>query len=283
MEDIIIIADQLNKGLTSLHLDTAVEVIISLIIIMLLFKGTDIMDIRLKDKINQGGLNSPLLRFLPLLNKIVKGLILFFVIASFLQSHGYSVQSLVAGFGITGLAVGFAAKEAIANIFGSIAVLSDRVFEIGDYVKVSGVEGTVEVINLRSTKIRTLENELVTIPNNVVANAVVTNVTSAQKKRINEVFAVTYDTSDEKLKHAVEIIENIAKNHPEIYNDYIVYVETLADSSINIRFTAYVKTNNINKLRKVREQIILETIKQYRAEGIDFAFPSRTLYMAHEN
>lgn len=283
MEDIIIIADQLNKGLTSLHLDTAVEVIISLIIIMLLFKGTDIMDISLKDKINQGGLNSPLLRFLPLLNKIVKGLILFFVIASFLQSHGYSVQSLVAGFGITGLAVGFAAKEAIANIFGSIAVLSDRVFEIGDYVKVIDVEGTVEVINLRSTKIRTLENELVTIPNNVVANAVVTNVTSAQKKRINEVFAVTYDTSDEKLKHAVEIIENIAKNHPEIYNDYIVYVETLADSSINIRFTAYVKTNNINKLRKVREQIILETIKQYRAEGIDFAFPSRTLYMAHEN
>ncbi|MEI3240788.1 MAG: mechanosensitive ion channel domain-containing protein, partial [Lachnospiraceae bacterium] len=98
--------------------------------------------------------NSPLLRFIPILTKLLKAFLLFIAITGFLQSQGYSVSSILAGFGIGGIAVGMAAKDALANIFGSIELLSDHVYKVGDYVKIDGIEGYVEDINIRSTKVR---------------------------------------------------------------------------------------------------------------------------------
>lgn len=142
------------------------------------------------------------------------------------------------------------------------------------------MEGTVEDINLRSTKIRTLDNALTIIPNSNIANGDIVNVTRAHKRRIFETVGVTYDTSDEKLHRAIEVIEDVLNRNSEIYSDFVVYLDTLADSSINIKINAYVKTNNYVKYLKIKEQVLLEVIRRFREEGIDFAFPSRTLYMA---
>ena len=202
--------------------------------------------------------------------------------AGFLQTHGYSVSSLIAGFGITGLAVGFAANSAIANIFGTISIIADKSFKIGDYVKIGEYEGIVESINMRSTKVRTLDNFLTIIPNHTIANSEIINVTAGHRRRIYETFSVTYDTSNEKLKKAVEILEKILEETPEISKDYVVFVETLDSSSINIKVHAYVKTKVWAKFLKEREKFILEAIKQFRKAGIEFAFPSRTIYMAKE-
>ena len=122
------------------------------------------MEFRKKDSKNQ------LIQFIPILDRIFKILIVFFIVASFLQSFGYSVSSLITGFGITGLAVGFAANATIANVFGTLSIFSDKAYRVGDYVIVNGVEGYVEDVNLMSTKIRTLDNFLYIVPNSSASN-----------------------------------------------------------------------------------------------------------------
>jgi MscS family membrane protein len=145
-----------------------IDAVVFIALTALFFKFTDCFKKRLE--------NSNIARFLPLFNKTAKALIVFFMAATFLQSHGYSLQALIAGFGITGLAVGFAAKETIASAFGALALLADKSFQLGDYIIVGTVEGTVEDINMRSTKIRAQDGALIIIPNNLMANSIIRNV-----------------------------------------------------------------------------------------------------------
>ncbi len=279
IDQIINYAQKIQRVLDSIHFGLIAEIIINIIVLAALFKLVDIFENNLKKKFSENK-TSQVIKFIPILTKLLKFIIAFILIAALLQNHGYSISSLIAGFGITGLAVGFAANATIANIFGSIAIFSDKAYEVGDYIKIGTMEGTVEDINLRSTKIRTLDNALTIIPNSNIANGDIVNVTRAHKRRIFETVGVTYDTSDEKLHRAIEVIEDVLNRNSEIYSDFVVYLDTLADSSINIKINAYVKTNNYVKYLKIKEQVLLEVIRRFREEGIDFAFPSRTLYMA---
>lgn len=274
-------SDKIEKLLTALRIKFIFEIIAIILIGTVFFKLIDLLDSKLKAKLTSSN-NSPLTRFVPILSNIFKGIIVFFLLASFLQSHGYSMSSLIAGFGITGLAVGFAAQKTIANIFGTFGILSDHSYQLGDYINVNGFEGNVEEINMRSTKIRAMDNSLIILPNDVVSGAIIKNVTNGKKRRIFETFGVTYDTSDEKLKRAITILEEILKNNKDIHEGFIVYLETLSSSSIDIKVSAYTKTNVYNKFLKIKEQIILETVKKFREEGIEFAFPSTTVYMAKD-
>ena len=274
-------SDKIEKLLTALRIKFIVELIIIFIIGFACFKLIELFDRKLKEKLNSG-LNSSLARFVPILSNIFKGLVVFFLLASFLQSHGYSMSSLIAGFGITGLAVGFAAQKTIANVFGTLGILSDHSYQLGDFISVNGNEGTVEEINMRSTKIRAMDNSLIILPNDIVSGTVIKNVSAMHKRRIFETFGVTYDTSDEKLKRAVSVLEEILQENKDIHNDFIVYVETLSASSIDIKVSAYTKTNVYAKYLKIKESVILEAVKRFREEGIDFAFPSTTVYMAKE-
>ncbi len=256
---------------------------INIVLIVIIFKVIDIADKKIRQKIQNAETNSPLLRFTPILMKLLKAVIIFIAITGLLQSQGYSVSSILAGFGIGGIAVGMAAKDALANIFGSIEILSDHAYKIGDYVKVNGIEGYVEDINIRSTKIRDLDNFLINIPNNIAANTVITNVSRAKKRFINLTFGVTYSTDNEKITQAQEILKEAAINHKEIYNEFTVAVHDLGESSINIRFRGYVKSGSYDKFLKVRGEFIEEVIHKYRDANIDFAFPSRSVYIENVN
>lgn len=283
MDDIYLFAGDIDKFLKTFRIKFLFEIIVLFIIGSAIFKLIDIFDTKLRNKILEDKKNSPLARFVPIISRVLKGIVVFFILATFLQSHGYSMSSLIAGFGITGLAVGFAAKETIANIFGTFAILSDHSYQIGDYVSINDMEGIVEDINMRSTKIRGLDNSIIILPNNMVAATIIKNVSLAHKRRIFETFGVTYDTTDEKLKRAIEIIEDTARKDNDIHKDFVVYVETLADSSINIRIHAYAKTNVFAKFVKIRSNFILEVVRRFREENIEFAFPSQTIYMANNN
>lgn len=252
---------------------------INIMVIATLFKIIDIVDNKLKIKIQNEEINSPLLRFLPIITKLIKAIIVFIAITGLLQSQGYSVSSILAGFGIGGIAVSMAAKDALANIFGSFEILSDKAYKVGDYIKIDTIEGTVEDINIRSTKIRSLDNYLINIPNSLAAKAIITNVSEAKKRFINETFGVTYSTSNENIEKAIEILKNIAQNHDKIHNDYTVAVHDLGESSINIKFRGYVKGGGYDKFLNVRGEFIQEVVKEFRAAGIDFAFPSRSIYI----
>lgn len=174
----------------SQHNKEIIEFILVLAVVFALFKIIDIFNKKLKDKILSKHADTTILGFLPLVDKLLKITIVFLAIATILQSHGYSITSLIAGFGITGLAVGFGAQATISNIFGSFSLLADKAYKIGDYVIFNQsihdkpVEGIVEDINLRSTKIRCFDGGLIIVPNNVVANGVVKNI--SQKENCHE-------------------------------------------------------------------------------------------------
>lgn len=270
---------QFKDVFETLKIDLFLSVIINIAIAVVLFKVTDIFIGKLKEHIKNSDNKSLSSHLIPMLDRTIKFLILFFILASFLQSNGYSITSLIAGFGITGLAVGFAAQQTIADFFGTLAIIADKMYKIGDYIKIGEIEGTVEDINLLSTKIRTLDDFLVSIPNNNISGTVITNISKAHKRRINEVFGVTYDTSDEKLQRAKEIINEVCKDNKNIYENPVIFVETLASSSIDIKLLAYVKTKNYNDFARIRSDVILEIVKRFRQENIDFAFPSQSVYI----
>lgn len=173
------------------HKQDLIELSIILGAILIAFKLIDIFNKNLKDKIVAKHGDKTILGFLPIIEKVIKITIIFFGVATILQSHGYSVTSLIAGFGITGLAVGFGAQATIANVFGSFSLLADKAYKIGDYIIINqtvhdkAVEGIVEDINLRSTKIRCKDGGLVIVPNNTVATGVVKNISIKENSHEN--------------------------------------------------------------------------------------------------
>ncbi|HNW25605.1 MAG TPA: mechanosensitive ion channel [Candidatus Gastranaerophilaceae bacterium] len=175
----------------SKHFNEILELSIVFITVLVLFKAIDIFNANAKKRILAKRQDSTILGFMPLINKVLKFTILFLALATILQSHGYSITSLIAGFGITGLAVGFGAQSTISNVFGSFSLLADKAYKIGDYIVINqtvhdkAVEGIVEDINLRSTKIRTTDG-LIIVPNNIVANGVVKNTSIKEKVIPNE-------------------------------------------------------------------------------------------------
>lgn len=254
-------------------------VVINLGIIYAFCKGLDIFTHKLESKLRQKNSDSPLLNLMPVLSKIIKSIVVFMLLAGFLQSFGYNVSSLIAGFGITGLAVGFAAKEAIGNIFGSIGLLADKVYKIGEYISFNGYEGTVEKINLRSTTIRTLNGFPVNIPNNLLANEEITNITQVNKRRIDISVDIEYGTSNEKLDRALAILKDIAVNHDKMVKGGQAFIDRLAESSIVVRLFAQTHVTNYYEFLEYKSNIIREIIHRFRAEGINFAFPSTSLYV----
>ena len=280
LDEILSYTDKLEKLFSTFKVSMILGIIVNIIIIAILFKLTDIFINKLKNRFSSNDNALTFQHIFPIIEKVIKFLIVFILAASFLQSQGYSLTSLIAGFGITGLAVGFAAQQTIASMFGTIAIITDKIYKTGDYVKVNNVEGVVENINLRSTKIRTLDNYLITVPNDIIADSIVSNVSQAHKRRLDMTFGVTYDTSDEKLQRGMEIIREIIKSRSDVYHDINVFVDTLDSSSINIRLLGYAKTKAYDSFVKIRGSIYLEVVQRFRQEGIDFAFPSQTVYMA---
>ena len=241
---------------------------------------TDVLMKKIQDKFGSNDSSLPVNQIVPVFGKIIKFLIAFIIVASFLQSQGYSLTSLIAGFGITGLAVSFAAQQTIASMFGTLSLMTDKVYKIGDYIKVKEYEGYVESISLRSTRIRTLDNYLVTLPNDICADTAIENVSKATKRKLELVFGVTYDTSDEKIQRAIDIIKEVISERSDVHKEYHVFVDKLDSSSINIKLFGYAKTKAYFNYLQIRGSIIQGVVRKFRAEGIDFAFPSQTIYMA---
>lgn len=262
------------------HSPFIIGVIINIVLIIVINKIIDTLESRVTGKLREKHSDSSLVNLLPILIKVLKAIIIFMLLAGFLQSFGYNVSSLIAGFGITGLAVGFAAKEAIGNVFGSVGLLGDRVYKIGDYIKFDNIEGYVEKINLRSTSIRTLDNFVVNVPNNTIANEAITNVSKCKKRKIDIIVGVEYGTSNEKLDKAIEILKDIAaKDEKIIGSGMFTSIEALADSSINLRLFAYTSETAWAKYKVVKGNVIKQIIHRYREEGINFAFPSTSVYI----
>ena len=265
------------------HADFIIGIIINLILIYVFCKLADAFNNKLEKNLFEKHPDSPLVNLMPILTRVAKVVIIFLLLAGFLQSFGYNVTSLVAGFGITGLAVGFAAKEAIGNVFGSIGLLADRVYKVGDYIAFDGYEGTVVDVNFRSTTIKTIQGFEVNIPNNLLANNEITNLTKATERRIDLTVDIEYGTSNEKIDRAYEILKEIADQNTLIKDGATSFIENMAPSSIQVRLIAYTTDGTLATATQAKSQIIRSIIHHYRAEGIEFAFPSMSLYSGDSN
>ncbi len=194
------------------------------------------------------------------------------------------MTSVIAGLGVGGLAIGLAAQDMIKNFFGSIMIFSDRPFELGDRIQVEDFDGVVETVGFRSTRLRTLDGHLVTMPNGELANMSIRNV--AKRPNIRRILnlGVTYDTSAEKLQQAIEIVEDVLRDHegqdPEL--PARVFFNEFNDSSLNLFVIYWYHPADWWAYCAFSQQVNLEIYQRFNKANIEFAFPSQTIYLAGE-
>jgi len=196
---------------------------------------------------------------------------------------GQDVRSILLGAGVGGIAIALAAKDTIANFFGSVTIFADRPFQIGELVKIGEHYGPVEEVGFRSTKIRTLQGHLVTVPNSMIVNSIVENVGRRPFIRRTSNITITYDSGRTKAKGAVEIIKDVLADIPQINTDPEkpprVYFNEFNDWSLNIYMSYWVKPADYWLYQQVNERVNLEIMKRFEDYKIEFAFPTQTLYV----
>lgn len=261
------------------NLDLILQVLLHCAVLSILLRIIDKAVKNIREKIYKNPDNSSLLHLLLLLTKVAKVIVALCILGSFLQCRGYSLSSVMTGLGITGLAIGFAAKEMLSSVLGSILIMTDKVYKIGDYVIINGVEGIVESINFRSTKIRTINNILITIPNNITADTIVQNRSNSEFFRLIETFDIEYDTTDEKVQEALDILNSICDENDGIQSGHITMVSGLSESSIKLQLIANTNTNHWMKYLRIKDTVYKETLRRFRENGINFAFPSQSVYI----
>ena len=189
---------------------------------------------------------------------------------------GIDAWRLVAGLGVGGLAIAFAAQDTIKNFFGSINVVLDRPFQVGDWVIVGGVEGMVDSVGLRSTRIRTFYKSQVTIPNSEIMNATIDNMQRRPLRRFKAMIGVTYDTKPEALEAFTEGIRELIRQHPVTHKEtFYVYVNELGDSSIDILLYCFLEARTWEIELRERQRLIVDMVRLANSLGVEFAFPTR--------
>ena len=220
-------------------------------------------------------------QLVPLLNRTLKILVVILGVLLAIQNLGVNVLSLLAGLGIGGLAFALAAKDAVANFFGSLMILFDRPFQVGDWIVVGGnAEGTVEEIGFRSTRIRTFYDSVISIPNSEVANVKIDNMGMRVYRRIYAILSLKYDTPPEKMEAFLEGVKEIVKANPHTRKDYFHVVFTAyGASSLDVLLYCFLKVPDWSQELVQRQNIYLEILRFASELGVEFAYPSQSLYV----
>lgn len=193
---------------------------------------------------------------IPFLSKALQVVIIAISISVILAEFNYKIDGLVAGLGLGGLAVSLAAKDALANVVGGIVIISEKPFTIGDWIRTPSVEGKVEDITFRSTKIRTAAQALVTLPNNTLANEAITNWSKMGKRQVSFYLRIKYDTPREKIERVLERIRSLLQESKEVHPETIqVNLENYMDNGFDILIYFFTKTTDWGKYLEVREAI----------------------------
>lgn len=215
-------------------------------------------------------------QLLPIARKTFNAVIWIFGILIALSNSGFNVGALIAGLGIGGLALALAAQDTVKNIFGGIMVFLDKPFKMNDRIKVNGMDGFVEEIGVRSTRLRTLEGRLITVPNGQFSDNPVENVTLEPTRKVVNTLGLTYDTTPEEMEKAMRILRDIIVKNPLVTDEPLISFNTWGDFSMGILTIYYIK--EADDILRAQSEINLEILKQFNAEGLEFAFPTQTIY-----
>lgn len=219
-------------------------------------------------------------QLVPLLRKALKVFVIIVGILFILANFNFDITALLAGLSVGGLALALAAQDLLKNFFGSIMIFMDRPFQVGDWVTASGIDGDIEEVGFRATRIRTFHNSVTYVPNGKLADMVVDNMGMRRYRRYKTMISITYDTAPEIMDVYVEGLRKIVENHPNTRKDsYHVYVNSFAGSSIDILFYIFFEVPDWGQELKARHEVNLAIVKLADQLGVRFAFPTQTVHV----
>lgn len=263
--------------------DDVVSVLVAVIVTYVLYQLVELLDfwIRRFTSKAQMTLNDMMV---PLVRKTLRTVIVLLGLVQIAQQlSDKPITSILAGLGVGGLAVALAAQDTIKNFFGSLVIFADHPFQLGDRVAVSGIDGTVEDVGMRSTRIRTLDGHLVTVPNGELANQMIRNVTRRPYIKRVANLTITYDTPPEKVEQAIAIIqEELDQRSEKMYpgNPSRVFFNEFNAASLNILMIYWYAPPDYWEFMAFDQALNLTILRRFNEEGIEFAFPTQTLYLA---
>lgn len=221
---------------------------------------------------------------IPMVSKTLKLFVIVIGIVFVADNLNVDVTSLLAGLGLGGLAFALAAKDLLGNFFGSLTVLLDRPFHIGDWVIIGDVEGSVEQVGFRSTRIRTFYNSLITLPNAVLTTTKIDNMGARRYRRMRTMLGLTYDTAPEKIDAFCEGIRSLIQLHPYMRKDYYqVYFNQYNSASLDILVYVFWQTPDWNTELRERHRFLLDILRLAKQLDVEFAYPTQTLYLKQDS
>lgn len=219
-------------------------------------------------------------QLVPLVRKVLRTFVVIVGALFILDNLDFNVTAFLAGLSIGGLAFALAAQDTIKNFFGSLMIFIDKPFQIGDWVTSGEIDGTVEEVGFRSTRIRTFRNSVTYVPNGKLADAVVDNHGLRQYRRFSTKLALTYDTPPHLIELFVEGLRKIIEQHPDTRKDlYEVHLNELGAHSLDVLFYLFFTVPTWSEELKARHEILIRIMKLAETLGVRFAFPTQTLHM----
>lgn len=259
------------------------HVLKAIVLLLLLFDVWDVASTAIAGRTKDASERTEKL-VIPIIRNLGKGVIVVAVGLFLLNGLGFNVVGLVAGLGIGGLVVAFAAKDSVENFFGSITILFEAPFGIGDWIKVGDIEGTVEEISLRSSRIRTFQDSLIILPNSQLITASVENFGRRRYRRMRIFLGLTYDTPPEKITAFCEKLRKTIALHPKTRKDvYFVHFNGYADFSLDILVQCFFEVPDFAGELEAREELLLAFLQAAKEVGVEYAFPTRTLVFDGKN
>ncbi|MBT8491159.1 MAG: mechanosensitive ion channel family protein [Deltaproteobacteria bacterium] len=265
--------------------ESVANILGTLVIVIFLYRLLDVVEYELTKFVTRED-NEFDLNFVQMVRIVAKVLVVVFGFIYLLKAAtGKPMTTLLAGLGIGGLAVALAAQDTLKNLFGSFMVMIDKPFVVGDWVRIEGENATVEDIGLRSTRIRTFGGHVITIPNEKMAAMSIENVQRRPFVRRWLNLTITYDTLPDKVEKAVSIIKDILKDRPELdpCHPARVHFNEFNDASLNIIVAYWFKQNDYWAFVEFNEIVNFQIMRAFEAEGIEFAFPTTTTYLAQDD
>jgi len=249
--------------------------------IVIVFRLSDLIWFRLRQRADEteSQLDDALV---PLAERATKFMIVLIGLIVLLQSWEFNVTALLAGVSIGGVALAFAAQNTISNLFGSAMIFFDRPFQIGDWIRVDGKDGTVEAIGFRSTRIRTFENSLMSIPNGRLADASVDNFGLRVYRRYRTMLGLEYRTPPEKVEEFVRGLRRIVREHPLTVKDddrLLIYFNEYASFSLNILVYIFFEVPTWREELHARHELNMAFLKLAKEVGVSYAFPTQTVHI----
>ena len=228
--------------------------------------------------------NPSTLSLLTVGSNMLRGAVIVLGALAILGAVGYPVTTVLAGLGIGGLALAFGAQKTVADVFGSMALAVDQPLRVGDFVKVEDFVGTVEDIGLRSTRFRTLDRTVVTIPNGKLADQRLESFQLRDRMRLAATIGLTYDTTREQMKAVLEGFDRVLRTHPRIWpNAITVKFKEFGASSLDIDVMAWFQVPTWDDFQVCREHVLLEFMRVVEQAGTSFAFPTQTVHIARDS